>query len=97
MRRSVVLVTLLISTTEAVNSCSKDALIGDCLQTPSKMTTRSLKEEIKQYQKEGWAVVRGVLDSKLMKEVRDHVDYLLKKYPDIPGGNPQSGLIANYW
>ena len=97
MRHNIILVTLLICTSEAVNSCPKDTLIGDCLQTPSTMTTRSLEEEIKQYQKEGWAVVRGVLDSELMKEVRDHVDYLLKKYPDIPGGNPKSGLTANYW
>ena len=34
------------------------------------------------YQKDGYLIVRDVLDKDLMAKARDHVKWLLKKHPD---------------
>lgn len=36
-----------------------------------------------QYEREGYVVVRNVLDSDLVNEAKDHIDWLLEKNPDL--------------
>ncbi len=35
------------------------------------------------YERDGYAIVRDVLDANLVQEARDHVEWLLQKYPDL--------------
>ena len=41
------------------------------------------KSLVNEYNREGYVVVRDVLDQDLMAEGRDHIDWLLKKNPDL--------------
>ena len=66
----------------AEDTCARDAKHLECDGEASFDTVGA----VEQFKKEGWAVVKGVLDKEFMEEVRNHVDYLLNKYPEIPGG-----------
>lgn len=47
------------------------------------MTNQSLLAEKKQqYDQEGYAVFRNVLDAALMEEAKEHIAWLMKKYPE---------------
>jgi len=41
-----------------------------------------MSEASKQYERDGYVIYRGVLDAELMVEASDHIDWLIKKYPD---------------
>ena len=36
----------------------------------------------KEYDKNGYAIVRNLIDLELVSEVEDHVHWLIKKHPD---------------
>ena len=70
----------------ATDTCAKDSLDEECGKRLSGGPDDIFTTAVDQFKKEGWAVVKNVLDKEFMVEVRNHVDYLLKKYPEIPGG-----------
>jgi phytanoyl-CoA hydroxylase len=45
--------------------------------------TETLAGLREQYDREGWAVARGVIDDGLVQEAQSHVDWLLAKHPDL--------------
>ena len=70
----------------ATDTCVKDSLDEECGKQLSGVPDDIFNSAIDQFKKEGWAVVKNVLDKEFMAEVRNHVGYLLNKYPEIPGG-----------
>ena len=75
---------LLLEIVIAADTCARDAVARECAGEEG--ADSAVDEALEQYKREGWAVMKGVIDPALMEEVRDHVEYLLAKYPDIPGG-----------
>ena len=75
---------LLLEIVSAADTCARDAVARECAGEEG--ADSAVDEALEQYKREGWAVMKGVIDPALMEEVRDHVEYLLAKYPDIPGG-----------
>ena len=85
-----------VGVTSAADTCSRDTEDVDCGQEAFVDLVDdedTLDTAVDQFKKEGWAVVKGVLDKQFMEEVRSHVDYLLDKYPQIPGGEDVLLLI----
>jgi len=41
-----------------------------------------MTEALKQYERDGYVIFRGVLDADLIAEVDAHIDWLIKRYPD---------------
>jgi len=41
-----------------------------------------MTEALKRYERDGYAIFRGVLDAELIAEVDAHIDWLIKRYPD---------------
>ena len=37
----------------------------------------------KEYSKNGYAIIRNIIDTNLISEIQGHVNWLSKKYPDI--------------
>jgi hypothetical protein len=68
----------------ATDTCAKDSLDEECRKQLSGGIDGTTA--VDQFKKEGWTVVKNVLDKEFLEEVRNHVDYLLRKYPEIPGG-----------
>jgi len=67
-----------------------DGSEGECVQSGNNAKIHnvhtSLADAVEHYEREGYAILRGVFDDSpnLVKELSDHVDFLLKKFPDIP-------------
>jgi phytanoyl-CoA hydroxylase len=38
---------------------------------------------IKRYSKDGFAILKNVIDKDLIEEMKQHVEWLIKKYPDL--------------
>lgn len=51
------------------------------------------------YQRDGYVIVRGVLDPQLVAHAARHVDWLLDRHPDRRGEDLGHDLIANdpFW
>ncbi len=47
------------------------------------MTTTEFGKEIEQYHRDGYAIFRNVIDSSLIAEAANHVDWLIKKHPEL--------------
>ncbi len=47
------------------------------------MTTATKTNIVEQYEQDGYVIVRNVLDKALMDEARGHIDWLLKKNPNL--------------
>ncbi len=47
-----------------------------------RLDTRVMQQAMANYNSQGYAVVKEILDAELIKEVRSHVDWLLLKNPD---------------
>ena len=43
----------------------------------------SLKDLLQQYKRDGYAIFRNVLDPDLIQEASNHVDWLIKRHPDL--------------
>ena len=56
----------------------------------------SVKE---QYERNGYAIIRNVLDKELIQEASAHVDWLIRKYPDTPPEHFHSDLVEHdaFW
>lgn len=54
---------------------------------------------VEQYEKDGFAVLRNVIDKDLIEETRQHVEWLIKKYPDLRPEHLHHPLIRNdaFW
>lgn len=52
-----------------------------------------------EYEKNGWAIARGVLDADLIGEAKNHVEWLLKKHPDLRGEQLGHTLVTDdpFW
>jgi phytanoyl-CoA hydroxylase len=52
-----------------------------------------------QYDRDGYLVVRGVIDAELAEEARNHVTWLLRKHPDLRPENLHTQLVAGdpFW
>ena len=52
-----------------------------------------------QYERNGYTIIRNVLDEELIQEASAHVDWLIKKYPDTPPVNFHSHLVKDdaFW
>ena len=70
----------------AADTCAKDSLDEECGKQLQGGPDDIFTTAADQFKKEGWAVVKNVLDKELMEEVRNPVDQLLKKYPEITEG-----------
>ena len=67
---------------------SFDETNGDCPAASPRATIHHVDElsaAVKHYEEHGYAILRGVLDPRIIEEIQAHVDYLLEKFPDIPG------------
>ncbi|HXH61518.1 MAG TPA: phytanoyl-CoA dioxygenase family protein [Fimbriimonadaceae bacterium] len=51
------------------------------------------------YDRDGYAIVRGVIDKDLVEEAREHIKWLLKQNPDLPPEGLDTGLVADdpFW
>jgi len=51
------------------------------------------------YQKQGYVIIRNVIDAGLVEEARNHVDWLLKKHPGTRPEHLHHTLVANdpFW
>lgn len=56
-------------------------------------------QAVKQYEKEGYVLFHNALDQNLMKEAQEHVDWLMKKYPEKRPEQLSHELVANdpFW
>jgi hypothetical protein len=54
---------------------------------------------IQQYERDGFVILRNVIDEKLVKELQQHVSFLQKKYPKIPGEHFHHQIMRNdpFW
>jgi len=91
------LLILLLEIVSAADTCARDAVARECAGEEG--AGSAVDEALEQYKREGWAVMKGVIDPALMEEVRDHVEYLLAKYPDIPGEHFHHMVMRNdpFW
>jgi phytanoyl-CoA hydroxylase len=54
---------------------------------------------VDQYHRDGFVILRNVIDDHLVKECQEHVDFLQKKYPTIPGEHLHHPIMRNdpFW
>lgn len=54
---------------------------------------------VKQYTKDGFVVLKDVIDQDLIEEARQHVEWLIKKYPDLRPEHLHHPLVRNdaFW
>ncbi|CAF4425639.1 unnamed protein product, partial [Adineta steineri] len=52
-----------------------------------------------QYHRDGFVILRNVIDDHLIKECQQHVDFLRNKYPAIPGEHLHHPIMRNdpFW
>ncbi|UVI28767.1 phytanoyl-CoA dioxygenase family protein [Paenibacillus spongiae] len=62
-------------------------------------TGQDLGQLKKAYDKDGYAVFRGVLDEELMREAKAHIEWLIAKYPEKRPEQMSHDLVANdpFW
>ncbi len=58
-----------------------------------------LKKAAAEYEEQGFSIIRGVVPPELLDEVRAHVDWLTRKYPDLRPEHFHHPLIRNdaFW
>lgn len=63
------------------------------------MTVSILQEKKRHYDSQGYAVFREVLDAELMQEAKQHVEWLIRKYPEKRPEHLSHDLMANdpFW
>ena len=44
------------------------------------MDTQAIKRD---YDRDGYAIVRGLIDGALVAEAREHIEFLQRKYPEL--------------
>ena len=61
--------------------------------------TEKYSELIEQYHRDGYVIIRDVIDERLIKECQEHVDFIQKKYPSIPGEQLHHPIMRNdpFW
>ncbi|UJR32720.1 hypothetical protein I4U23_020179 [Adineta vaga] len=54
---------------------------------------------VEQYHRDGYVILRNVIDDQLIKECQAHIDFLQKKYPTIPGEHFHHPIMRNdpFW
>jgi len=54
---------------------------------------------VEAYNRDGYVIIKDVINGPLLKEFQQHVDFLLKKYPSIPGEHLHHPLMRNdaFW
>jgi phytanoyl-CoA hydroxylase len=54
---------------------------------------------VDQYHRDGYVIIRNVLDDRLIKECQQHIEFLQKKYPSIPGEHFHHPVMRNdpFW
>jgi phytanoyl-CoA hydroxylase len=59
----------------------------------------NLDAAMAQYETDGYAIVRGVIDEDLILQARDHIEWLQQKYPDLRPEELHHPLIRNdaFW
>ena len=63
------------------------------------MTTMIATDVKKQYDNDGYMIVRGVIDQELIEEARDHIKWLLEKNPHLPPEGLDTFLVGDdpFW
>ncbi|MEM7031710.1 MAG: phytanoyl-CoA dioxygenase family protein [Chloroflexota bacterium] len=63
------------------------------------METKTSSDIVKQYEREGYVIIRDVIDPDLIQEARDHVDWLVEKNPGIRPENLHHGMVTKdaFW
>lgn len=61
--------------------------------------TDKYTELFDQYDRDGYVIIRNVIDKRLIKECQQHIDFLQKKYPSIPGEHFHHPIMRNdpFW
>jgi ectoine hydroxylase-related dioxygenase (phytanoyl-CoA dioxygenase family) len=54
---------------------------------------------VEQYDRDGYVILRDVIDEHLIKECQQHIEFLQKKYPSIPGEHFHHPIMRNdpFW
>ncbi|CAF1272486.1 unnamed protein product [Rotaria sordida] len=54
---------------------------------------------VDQYHRDGFVILRNVIDDHLIKECQQHIEFLQKKYPSIPGEHLHHPIMRNdpFW
>jgi phytanoyl-CoA hydroxylase len=54
---------------------------------------------VEQYHRDGFVILRDVIDERLIKECQQHIEFLQKKYPAIPGEHFHHPIMRNdpFW
>lgn len=54
---------------------------------------------VDQYHRDGFIILRDVIDEALVKECQQHIEFLHKKYPSIPGEHFHHPIMRNdpFW
>ena len=54
---------------------------------------------VDQYHRDGFIILRDVIDDSLVKECQQHIEFLQKKYPSIPGEHFHHPVMRNdpFW
>lgn len=63
------------------------------------MDQLTLAENMRKYDRDGYAVFQNVLDADLMNEAKQHIEWLMNKYPDKRPEKLMQDLVANdpFW
>ena len=61
--------------------------------------TNNYSNLIDQYYTDGFVILRDVIDAQLIQECREHVEFLQKKFPSIPGEHLHHPIMRNdpFW
>jgi hypothetical protein len=54
---------------------------------------------VDQYHRDGFVILRDVIDDRLVRECQQHIEFLQKKYPSIPGEHFHHPIMRNdpFW
>ena len=54
---------------------------------------------VDQYNRDGFVILRDVIDADLIRECQQHMDFLQKRYPSIPGEHFHHPIMRNdpFW
>jgi ectoine hydroxylase-related dioxygenase (phytanoyl-CoA dioxygenase family) len=69
------------------------------IHVPDPARAGAFADAVRQYNEDGYTILRGVLDPDTMAEMADHFDFLTRRYPDIPTEHLHHPVMRNdpFW
>jgi len=69
------------------------------VHTPDPLQAGPFSDAVRQYNEDGYVVLRNVLDPELMAEMSDHMSFLQRQYPELPAEHFHHPVMRNdpFW